>query len=742
MPRSLNALLLAVALLVAGCAGTQPAAAPPSGDTAMEDEGASDDGTSIETVDYDVENLTYPDLPDIPVPDVEEMTLPNGLKVFLIEDHELPTVSASARIGVGEVWAPADRAGLADMTGTVMRTGGTESMSSDEVNLLLENLGATVETGIGETSGSAFMNTLSENVDEVLPVFVDVLARPAFAEEKVAQAKSQARSAISRRNDNPGQIVQRVFQDLIYGADSPYARDAEYYTVDAIERQDLVDFHAQYFHPNNTILSVWGDFDTAQMKQKLRSAFGGWEQEAGFEPPTPPQPESENEYAVHLVQKDDVNQSTVRMGYLGELTQDDPDYFPVIVMNEVLSGGFTSRLFSQVRTEQGLAYSVGGRYVAGYRTPGPFLAQVQTKSGSTVKAARSVLNEIEKLRQAPPTEDEVQLAKDSYLNAFVFNFDTRQEVLSRLMTYEAYGYPRDFLQQTRQGVAGVTPDDVFRVSQKYLHPGQVDILVLGRSQDFDEPLEALAQGGTVDEIDISIPTSAPGAETDEPAASEEDMAAGREALMAVREAMGGSAFDQVENMRQSTTSVVQSPQGEQTVESTLAVALPDRVHAEVTLPNGLTLTAIDDGEQMMLQTPQGTQPAPPPFRQQINGQLRRDLVYLMTQADALEVASQGTETVDGTAYTALRITPPGGEPLTLMVDPETMLPARMTYQGVSPQTGPFEGTNVYADYREVDGLMVPFQITSRQNGEAAGTTTVTAFETNVDFEDGYFSTGP
>ncbi|PSQ99408.1 MAG: hypothetical protein BRD48_04295 [Bacteroidetes bacterium QS_9_68_14] len=260
-----------------------------------------------------------------------------------------------------------------------MRTGGTQSMTSDEVNQLLENLGASVETYVGETSGGASMSTLAENVDEVLPVFVDVLANPAFAEDKVAQAKSQTRGAISRRNDNPGQIVSREFDKLVYGADSPYARVPQYYTLSEISREDLVNFHDKYFHPNNTMLSVWGDFDTAQMKEKLRNAFGEWEQAEGFTPPEPPAPEGERDYSVNFVEKTDVNQSTVRMGYLGTLTRDDPDYFPVIVMNEVLSGGFTSRLFKNVRTDQGLAYSVSGSYNAGYQTPGPFLAQVQVQ---------------------------------------------------------------------------------------------------------------------------------------------------------------------------------------------------------------------------------------------------------------------------------------------------------------------------------------------------------------------------
>ena len=182
----------------------------------------------IRTVDYDVRDLTYPSLPDFETPDPRRLSLDNGMVVFLLEDHELPQVNAVAQIGVGSVYEPAEKRGLASIAGTVMRTGGTASMSSDSLNRTLENIGATVETSIGSTSGTAFMSTLSDHVDTVLPVFAEVLRRPAFAEEKVQQAKKQQKSSISRRNDNARQIAFREFDKLVYGEDSPYARNPQY----------------------------------------------------------------------------------------------------------------------------------------------------------------------------------------------------------------------------------------------------------------------------------------------------------------------------------------------------------------------------------------------------------------------------------------------------------------------------------------------------------------------------------
>lgn len=730
--RPLGAALF-VLLLAAGCAGPGPAAtdapAPAPAQTASDD--------VIPRASYDVESFEYPELRSVQVPEVQRLDLENGMTIFLLEDHELPVISASARIDGGEVYVPDDHVGLASITGTVMRTGGTETMTSDEINQLLENLGATVETGMGSTSGSAFMNTLAENVDQVLPVFADVLRRPAFAEDKLEQAKTQAKSGIARRNDNPQQIAFREFQQIIYGEDSPYARVTQYYTVDAVSREDAVDFHRRYVQPEGIILSVWGDFDADAMAQTLRATFGDWEAPADYEAPTPPEPTATRERTVSFIPKDDVTQSTILIGHPGEVTRDNPDYFPLIVMNEVLSGGFTSRLFQKVRTELGLAYAVFGSYGAGYERPGLFQAGTFTKSASTVEATRVMLDEIERLRSAPPTDEEVALAKDAYLNSFVFNFDSRSEVLGRLMTYEYYGYPRDFLDQTRRQVQQVTPDDIYRVAQKYLHPDQAHILVLGKEEALDEPVTVLAEDGSVDRIDIRIPTAPPGEAA--PAASAEEQAQGRSLFGEVRDALGGDALDDVETLRRTARNRAMTPQGEQTLETTITTDLSGRLYAETTMPGGIRLTIADDGQQMRMQTPQGTMDAPPAVRQEVTNEVRRDLVYLFAQPNTVDAADRGTETVEGTTYQVLQLTPSGADaPFTLYVDPDTKRPARMTYTAVGPGGAPAESVSVYTDFQTVDGVTVPFTTTVYRDGEQAAVSTTTDLVFNVAVDDATF----
>lgn len=451
----------------------------------------------------DYKELKYPKLREIVIPEVEQVTLANGMRLFLVEDHELPLINMSAMIRTGSVYEPADKTGLAAITGTVMRTGGTTSMTGDQIDEKLEQIAASVEAGIGLNSGRASMSVLKDDVDTALSILADVLMNPAFAEDKIELAKITHRSSIARRNDFPFSIAFREYTKLIYGGESVYARHTEYATIDNITRDDLVAFHRKYYHPNNMMLAVWGDFNTEQMIKKIEESFKGWEKSA-VTPAGVPQVTYQYRPTVNVIRKDDMNQSCILLGHIGGM-MNDPDYFALVVMNEILGGSFTSRLFKNVRSRMGLAYTVFGFYSADYDHLDVFYVGCQTKSKSTVQAISAMANEVKKMTEAEVTNEELNLAKESYLNSFVFNFESKGEIISRLMTYEYFGYPEDFLQKTKANVENVTKADVLRVARKHLHPDKMQILAVGRPDDFDKPLSVL---GPVKEIDITIPPAA------------------------------------------------------------------------------------------------------------------------------------------------------------------------------------------------------------------------------------------
>lgn len=443
------------------------------------------------------DKFLFPTLNPIKMPKVETVELKNGLKLFLVEDHEYPTIDMRAMVRVGSVFEPASKIGLATITGQVLRTGGTLSKTGDEIDKELETMAAMVSTSIGQTSGYIMVSVLKEDINRALEILTDILTNPAFQEDKIRLAQIQQRTAISRRNDDIGQITRREFSKLIFGKDSPYARHPEYDTVNVVTRDDIVQFHKKYFYPNNAIMAVWGDFNSAEMVSRVKKTLGTWKK-AKVEIPPLPKVEYEYKYTVNFINKPDVNQSNIMLGHIGGL-MDNPDYPALSVMNSILS---FERMFKKIRTDEGLAYSVWGAYGAGYRSPGAFSAGAQTKSESTVYAIGLMLKELERIIQQEVNDEELAKAKDNFLNSFVFNFDSRARIVNRMMTYAYFDYPLDFVEKVKQGVEKVSKKDVLRVAKKYLRPDKVQILVVGNKDEFDKPLSSL---GEVNVIDVTIP---------------------------------------------------------------------------------------------------------------------------------------------------------------------------------------------------------------------------------------------
>ena len=452
------------------------------------------------------QQVPVPPLPQFNPQRPARVQLPNGMVIFLQEDHELPLIAATALIRGGSSLEPAEKTGLVSIYASSWRTGGTEKKTGDQLDDELEALAAKVETGGASEFTSISLNCLKENFDQVFANFMDVLQHPAFRDDKIALAKRRLHTAIARRNDEVESIASREVAKLGYGENNPYGREIEHWTVDAVTRDDLVDWHKRHLAPNNIILGMVGDFDSKQMEARLREAFGPLPKGHEYEPPKIPVPGPKP--GIYLAEKDDVNQSDISMIGLG-IRRDNPDYFAVRVMNELFGGGFSSRLFKNLRSKQALAYEVGGGIGASYNHSGLIDISMGTKSGSTAKAIEGLYQQIDDLLTHPPSNEEIKQAKDSILNGFIFAYDSPEKILNEQLTYEVYGYPSDFLERFRAGVEKVTIDDVNRVAHKYIHKEKLAVLVVGNPNEFDKPLTTFGQ---VTKLDISIPT-APGGKT-------------------------------------------------------------------------------------------------------------------------------------------------------------------------------------------------------------------------------------
>ncbi|HVW10047.1 MAG TPA: pitrilysin family protein, partial [Bryobacteraceae bacterium] len=386
-------------------------------------------------------------------------------------------------------------------TGEIMRSGGTSKQTGDQIDVELENIAASVESEIGESSGSVGFSTLKERTDEVLGIFHDVLTDPAFRQNKLDLWKAQEDSAIERRNDEPMGITAREFTNIIYGRHTPYGWMVEHQTVANIQRDDLVAFYKRYYFPANIILTVQGDFSAPEMKAKIENLFGGWNY---TQPPVPAFPKVTNEAkaGVYLASKTDVTQSSFAMGQLGGEFR-DKDYPALEVMADILGGGFHSRLFREVRSKLGYAYDVGAGWGAAYDHPGVFEIEGSTKSPTTIQTLQAVEKEVARIRSEEVTDEEVRSSRDTVLNSFVFAFDTPAKTLARVVRYRYFGYPDDFIFQYQKAIEKVTREDVLRVAKQYLDPSKFVIVVTGNPKDFGASLNTLEL--PVSNIDLSIP---------------------------------------------------------------------------------------------------------------------------------------------------------------------------------------------------------------------------------------------
>jgi zinc protease len=578
----------------------------------------------------------------------------------------------------------------------------------------LENIAASVESSIGESSGTVSFSALKENLDEVLAVFRDVLTGPEFRPDKIDLVKTQLRGSIARRNDNAPGIASREFTDLLYGRDTPYGRRMEYVTLDAIQRDDLVAFYKRYYFPANIVLAVQGDFSTSEMKAKLESLFAGWTYSQPAVPPFPPV-EANPVPGVFLASKDDVTQTFFRVGHLGG-TLRDKNYPALQVMGDILGGGFSSRLFKRVRTELGWAYGVNASWDANYGHPGVFEIAGSTKSATTTETVVVIREEIAKIRSTEVTDQELKTAKDTVLNGFVFNFDRPGKTLNRLVTYDYYGFPKDFIFQYQKAVAAVTKADVLRVAKEYLKPENLTVVAVGKPQDFGKPLTEL--GVAVAKIDLAIPEPKRAAAKSDAAT----LARGRELLQRARQAMGGAErLAAVKDYSQSADVELQMGGGSLKTKQVNRWMATGEFRQDQELPFG-KMSVFSDGKTGWMQTPQGSGPMPEAVLKQVRGELMRNLFsVLLSDRD-------GDRTVNAVADARIEVSDKAGNSVRLEFD-SSGLPVKRFYSGAGP-AGPVEVEETLSDWRDVGGVRLPHKSVITQGGKPAAEAIIREWKLN------------
>jgi zinc protease len=432
----------------------------------------------------------------VKLPKAQETTLENGLKVVLLENHRVPTITLQMVILSGGLSdAPAYR-GLASFTASLLREG-TQTRTSKEVAEQVDSLGATLVTGSGLSSLTSNITSsgLVENVDRMLDIFADVIRNPIFPREEVEKFQTRTLAQLQFQRSSPQFLAQEQFNRAVYG-DHPAALIVPpTASIKRLSTKDLAEFHATYYRPNNAMLAIVGDITLKELLPKLEKAFGDWKR---GEIPTTNVPATRPPAGsrIFLIDRPGSVQTVLQLGNLG-IERTDPDYFSLLLADKVLGGGPAARLFLNLREDKGYTYGAYSSF-GGSKFRGTWVSSSEVRTDVTEGAMKEFMYELKRLRNEKVAATELEDARRSIVGSFALSLEQPQNLLQNIITQKLYNLPADYWDTYPQRVAAVTPEDIQRVAQKYIDLEHIQIVAVG---DASKARDVLAKYGKVEIYD-------------------------------------------------------------------------------------------------------------------------------------------------------------------------------------------------------------------------------------------------
>lgn len=686
---------------------------------------------------------------DVRFPAYEIKALANGLRVVAVPHHEQPAVSLRLLVAAGGAHDPAGKPGVANLAASLLDQG-TRSRSAQAIATAIDNLGGAL--GVGAGTDLTFVNAvvLKEDLDFVLDLVADVARNPAFSPEEIDRQRQQLLSGLQVSYEDPGYIAGVVFDRLVYGF-HPYGRPSSGTpeSIRAITREDLVSFHATYFAPNNAILAIVGDVTPEEAFAGAERAFGDWTRAGvslpGFGDPPPPT------RRVVVVDRPGAVQTEIRVGHLG-VPRKNPDYMSLNLAIKILGGEGANRLHRVLRSERGLTYGASADFET-LQQSGDIVAETNTRSETTGEVLRLIVDEVWRLRRERVNRAELEGAQAYLAGSFPLTIETPSAIALQVLNALFYGLDLQELEDFPERVNAVTPADVQRVAERYLKPDRLSIVLVGDADRFVSQLRGAGfaeyERVALADLDLDVadlkrssrPRPNPGSGAGAPArATTEGDTRGRELVDRAIAASGGlDRLRAFRTVRAVATTTLNTPQGEMEVETVTYIQFPNRYRVEAALPAG-TVVQVYAGDQAWLRDPGGVRDAPRQLRDDLRASVNRELVPLLLRVhDGAAEARALPADAAARRPPSVEITGPDAEPVTLRFDPDSGHVVSQEYQVRGPDGSPEVVTVEFSDYRDVEGVQVPFSAVLSRQGSVVMERDVKVFEVNVKFDPALFT---
>ncbi len=650
-------------------------------------------------------------------PEFVSKTLPNGLRVVVIEHREQPVVSLRLLVRAGAEQDPPDRPGVASMTAALLDQG-TKTRSALEIAEMIESVGGQISTGSSWHSSFAVVSVPAPAVDVAFEVLADIVRNPVFKEEEIERQRQQRLSALRVQADDPSYLASAAIARMVFG-DHPYGRPPEG-TLDSISRltrDDMLAFHRAVYHPNNAILAIAGDIAAAMAFAKAERYFGDWPKGEVRVAEVPPPPPLRGRKLL-IIDKPDAVQTEIRLGKVG-IARHDPRYFALHVLTAILASGSGSRLWDVLRRERGLTYGVSSR-VGAWRQPGSVTISTFTRTEATRDTLELVLRELERVARERVTEEEVQKAKTFLAGVFQLRMETPEALAEIVLDALNYGFDYAYLNAYRDRLLSVTAEHVYEVARMYGRTDDLAIVLVGKASAFEKEVASIAPVERIAYTEVDF--TRPDLKREKPAAvaaPPEAVERARQILADMLRAVGGR--DAVGGIRDAIIvgeATVSTPFGEFKGEQRMFLHAPDRLRVEVKLPQ-MTLVQVLSGDSGWVSTPMGTQDVPASAAKELRAAFRRLFFQLLRlgEREGVTVSYLGSESVEGKPAEVLQYQDEE-HVFTLYVEAASHLPLKLKYHGTDPFSGArAEFEEIYSDYREVSGVKYPFRTVVLQAGK-------------------------